>query len=112
MIEMGDYVHVDFAPVRGREQGGTRPALVLSTADFHSVSELAIVCPVTSNEGAWPYKVFLPASEPVAGAILVDQIRSVHRPSRGFRKLGAANSGVLEQVKTILGGLLLIDPAA
>lgn len=112
MIEMGDYVHVDFAPVRGREQGGTWPALVLSTADFHSVSEMAVVCPITRNPGAWPYKVFLPETEPVSGAILVDQIRSVHRSSRGFRKLGAATPDVLAEVRTILGGLLLIDLAA
>ncbi len=108
MIRQGDFVIVDFSPVKGREQGGARPAFVLSTATFHSVSELATVCPVTSNTGAWPYKVEIGPDEPVSGFVMVDQIRSVHRASRGFRKLGEGSPQLLHRVKALLADFLLI----
>ena len=48
-LDAGDIVWVDLRPVLGREQGGVRPAIVLSTQDFHRLDQPAIVCPVTSN---------------------------------------------------------------
>lgn len=111
MISAGDFVHVDFSPHKGREQGGARPALVLSTAAYHELSEMAVVCPVTRNAGAWPYKVAIPEGEPVQGMVLVDQLRAVHRASRGFRLIGPASAGLLEAVRACLADMLLIERA-
>ncbi|MBI1340266.1 type II toxin-antitoxin system PemK/MazF family toxin [bacterium] len=106
MIDTGDFVRVDFRPVRGREQGGVRPALVLSSATFHDVSEMAIICPITSNAGAWPFKVFFENQDGVSGAVLVDQIRSVHRPTRGFDVIGRASPELIAEVRDVLAELV------
>src|SRR5690606_2081093 len=44
-LKAGDIVWADFDPVRGSEQGRVRPAIVLTTAEFHDASTKAIVCP-------------------------------------------------------------------
>jgi len=54
----GSVIWVDFDPVRGREQRGIRPALVVSSGDYlASVKGLVIVVPVTTTNRGWPHHV-------------------------------------------------------
>src|SRR5215831_17355979 len=87
-LRAGDLVWVDLRPTRGREQGGARPAVVLSDLEFHRRNATAIVCPITSNQRPWPTKVPLPDGLPAEGSILTDQIRVLDRTQRGFRHIG------------------------
>jgi mRNA interferase MazF len=53
-------VWVQLDPTLGREQAGTRPAVVLSSDDYlDAVPELAIVVPVTTRDRGWPHHVQL-----------------------------------------------------
>ncbi len=106
MLKEGELVWVDFNPVRGSEQAGARPALVVSASLFHSENRRAIVCPITRNVTPWPTKIILPEGLGVAGGVLADQIRSVDRAERGFRKLGAVPDEVLRAVRHVIGELL------
>ena len=110
VVDAGDIVWVDFDPIRGTEQGGTRPAYILTGRDFHALSARAIVCPITRSEGAWPTKVPLPDGMKTKGAILVDQVRAVDRSQRGFRYIERAPDEVLAEVRAILGALLRLTP--
>jgi mRNA interferase MazF len=51
-VTPGDVVLVDLDPVSGNEQGGIRPAVVISTADYDDLvaRRLVVVCPVTSRD--------------------------------------------------------------
>ncbi len=105
-VGAGDLVYVNFDPIGGREQSGTRPAVVLTDHAFHEVSRLAIVCPVTSNDGPWPFKVALPEGLRVVGAVLVDQVRTVDRDERILRRIGSVPPETLQQVRHILAALI------
>jgi mRNA interferase MazF len=107
--DAGDIVWVDFEPVRGSEQNGTRPALVLSGRLMHEATRLAIVCPVTRNISPWPTKVFLPGGLSVTGAILADQIRSVDRTTRGFRFIDRIPEEILTEVRFKIASLIGLD---
>jgi mRNA interferase MazF len=72
----GDLIWTDFDPIRGREQAGRRPALVVSAAIFTENTGLAVVCPITSRTRPFPTSVVLPAGLPVVGEILLSHIRS------------------------------------
>lgn len=49
----GDIIWLDFEPVKGKEIGEYRPALVLSSKAYHQQTGLLICCPVsTSIRGA------------------------------------------------------------
>ncbi len=80
--DRGDIVWVDFNPQKGHEQAGRRPALVVSPATYNGVSTCILVCPITSNTDPWPWKVPLPESDGVTGAVLVDQLKSIDAAAR------------------------------
>jgi mRNA interferase MazF len=82
---------------------------VLTDREFHRRSATAIVCPITSNTTPWPTKVVLPDGLAVRGAILVDQVRALDRPSPGFRAMGRVPDEVLNDVRARLATLLGID---
>lgn len=105
-LRAGDIVWVDFDPVRGNEQGGVRPAIVLTSSEFHENSTKAIVCPITRNTTPWPTKIGLPEGMKTKGFVLADQIRTLHRSERGFRFIEAAPPEVLDQVRAIVGELI------
>ncbi|MCJ2064958.1 type II toxin-antitoxin system PemK/MazF family toxin [Methylobacterium sp. J-088] len=108
--EAGDLVWVDFRPTLGREQSGVRPALVLTTRDFHARNATAIVCPVTRNVDPWPTKIMLPQGLAISGAVLTDQIRNVDRAARGLRRIDRVSLETLDAVRQKLANLLGFNP--
>ena len=54
----GDVWSVKFDPTLGRDQAGTRPAVVISVDKFdHGPTELVIVLPITSKDKRQPIHV-------------------------------------------------------
>ena len=107
--ERGALVWVDFTPQSGHEQAGHRPALVMSPLIYHERSNLAVVCPITSNTRPWPWKVMLPDGLALSGAILVDQVRSIDRHARRLRLAGVAPQSVVAEVQAKLAALFGIQ---
>jgi mRNA interferase MazF len=105
-LRAGDIVWADFEPVRGTEQGGRRPAIVLTGAGFNSRDQRSIVCPITRNLSPWPTKVVLPPGLRTRGAVLVDQIRNMHREERGFRFIEHGPEELLADVRAVLKSIL------
>ncbi len=105
-FEAGDIVWTDLDPVLGTEQGGRRPALILSDRAFNLRDQRSIVCPITRNVSPWPTKVLLPEGLRTRGAVLVDQIRSLHRDLRGFRFIERAPNELVAEVRAIAAALL------
>ena len=104
--EAGDLVWVDFNPQAGHEQAGQRPALVLTPRIYHEMTNLAVVCPITSNVSPYPFKVMLPEGLPIAGAVLADQGKSIDRQARRLRVAGRAPADVVAEVQAKLAALL------
>lgn len=105
-LDRGDIVWVDFTPQKGHEQAGRRPALVISPAAYNAVSNCILVCPITSNDGPWPWKVPLPEGGAVAGAVLVDQIKSIDARARHVAPAGeTVRSGMMDEVLARLATL-------
>jgi len=102
----GDIGWIDLNPVRGTEQAGRRPVIILTDEAFNELDQRSIVCPITSNMSPWPTKVLLPDGLKTRGAILADQPRSVHRAERGFRFIERVPDSVLADARAILAALL------
>ena len=101
-VHAGDVYWVDFDPTKGTEQAGARPALVISDVEYNRRSDLVIVCPITRNTKPWPTKIVMVDEAEIEGAVLVDQVRSLHRPSRGFRFAGRVSPELLSAVRSKL----------
>ncbi len=107
--DAGDIVWVDFDPVRGTEQAGRRPALVLTSRLYHEASNRSLVCPITRTLREWPTDVVLPPVLKTEGAVLVDQIRTVDRRYRMFGLIERVPADLLATVRLHLAALLGID---
>ena len=102
----GTLILVDLEPVRGTEQSGLRPAVIVSTIEMNTLTRRVIICPITRNRTPWPSKVFLPEGLNIQGAILSDQVRSIDRDVRILRVLGTIPDHVLAEVRAKLAALI------
>jgi mRNA interferase MazF len=84
----GDLVWTDFDPRTGREQGGRRPALVLSPVEFWRATGFAFVAPITSRVRPFPSSLVLPAGGHLVGEVLLGQARSIDTLARPIRPAG------------------------
>ena len=98
---------MSFNPQAGREQGGRRPALVLSPPAYNRKVGLALCCPVTSQIKNYPFEVSIPAGLPVAGVVLADHWKSLdwrarHAEFSGARLPAEAVSEVVSLIAALL----------
>ncbi len=109
MPAAGDLIWTDFDPPVGREQGGRRPAVVISAAALSANTGLAVVCPITSRVRPFPTSVVLPPGLPVAGEILTSHLRSIDTLARPVRYAGAAvPPEVARQIRARLDAFITI----
>jgi mRNA interferase MazF len=76
---------IDFDPVVGSEQGGFRPAVVISNNFVISKTNIVYICPVTSKQGKTALNVTLDESTKTSGAVLCAQCKAVDLKRRRFR---------------------------
>jgi len=107
-IESGQVWFVDFEPVRGREQGKDRPALVVSSA-FHlnvTMGQLVTVLPLTTVERpGWGHRISVSGG----GWVITEQIRTVsaNRFRRHAPEIALADNE-LADVRHVLAQMLTI----
>jgi len=105
--EAGDLIWTDFDPRVGREQGGRRPALVVSPRMFYRASRFAIVCPITSRIRPFPTSVVLPPTAPISGEVLTSHVRSIDTLARPIAAIGGTvPAAILADVRAKLSALI------
>ncbi len=107
--DAGDIAWVDLDDARGTEQAGRRPALVLTSKEFHETSRRSVICPITSKIRNWPTNVVLPRGLQTVGEIMIDQVRSIDRAERMFETIEKAPDQILHDVRGKLAVMVGID---
>lgn len=105
-IKRGDVFYADLSPVKGSEQGGHRPVLILQNDVGNRFSPTVIVAAITSqgDKANLPTHVELKAKQvgiSKDSLVLLEQIRTVDK-SRLIEKLGEATPDVMAQVDAAL----------
>jgi len=101
-------VALTFDPQAGHEQAGRRPTVVLSPAIYNGRSGLAVFAPITHQIKGYPFEVVIPAGEPVSGAVLADQLKSLDWRAREARYISRLPAEVLREV--LLKAAALVAP--
>lgn len=101
-LEQGDIIMMNFTPQAGHEQAGRRPALVVSGADFHRFTQLAIVCPITSQIKNYPMHVRLDGRTRTTGEILCEHVKSLDVFSRNASFIEHVPDDILQSVLEII----------
>ena len=90
-------------PVRGYEQAGTRPVLILQTDPLNNFLRTIVTVPLTSNLkwGQYPFCVFLPIHE---GNLTSDAIALCHQlrvsdKTRLIRRMGQVSDATLTKIE-------------
>jgi mRNA interferase MazF len=102
--EQGDIIVLDFNPQAGHEQKGRRPAYVASNRDFHNLTNLAIVCPITSTIKGFPLHVPLDEQTETTGAIMCEQVKSLDLKARKATFVEKTPRNISDEVFDILYG--------
>ncbi|MGH2559876.1 MAG: type II toxin-antitoxin system PemK/MazF family toxin [Thermomicrobiales bacterium] len=107
---LGEVWSVTFDPVRGHEQGGVRPGLVISNDRFNRTPHtFCILVPLTRTDRGIPSHI--PVHPPEGGVrdvsfVLCEQAKSLS-VSRLHRRLGTVDPSTAERVQAMVG--LFID---
>lgn len=96
--DRGDIVWITFSPHAGHEQGGKRPALVLSPRAYNDKVGLAVLCPITSRVKGFPFEVPLPEGLGPSGVALADQVKSLDWQSRNAEFAATVPAAVVDDV--------------
>lgn len=105
----GDIWLVSLDPSKGREQAGTRPALIMSVDIFnHGAADLVVAVPITSKAKGIP--VHIEIKQPEGGLTVTsyakcEDIRSIST-ARLVKRLGNVSSRTIDLVEDRLRILL------
>jgi len=111
IIRRGEVLLVDLEPVKGSEQGKTRPCLVIQNDVGNRASPTTIVASITSKiEREYPFMVHVARGDgglPKDSTVLCNQLRTISVDERVIKKLGSLKQETMEKVdealKTSLG---------
>lgn len=106
-------VEVNLNPVRGSEQAGRRPVLIVSNEEFNQVTSNVTVLPLTSTpRSLYPSEVRLPqhaAGQSADSLVMAHQIRTITKQRVG-RVLGQLEDlGLQEAVREAIREHLDLD---
>ena len=106
-------MEAELDPVKGGEQKGSRPVLIVSNEEFNQAMPNVTVLPLTStNRRLYPSEVLLPkskAGQPLDSIIMAHQIRTISK-QRLRSLLGYLEDPVLrDEVQTAIRDHLDLD---
>jgi mRNA interferase MazF len=112
-IKKGDIILVNFEPVRGSEQKGTRPSLVIQNNFYNKYSPTTIVAPMTFKlfKKEYPTNVFVPKTDSRLkrdSTILLNQIKTIDK-SRIKGKISALPEEIIRKVNQAIKASLEIE---
>jgi len=103
LIKRGDIFLANLEPVKGSEQGGIRPILIIQNDISNKYSPVTIIAAITSKifERELPTNVFLTKKESGLdkdSTILLNQIRTIDK-SRLIKKIKTLDLFLMEKVE-------------
>jgi len=102
ILRRGDIFLANLEPIKGSEQGGIRPVLILQNNVYNKYSPVTIIAAITSKifNKEFPTNVFLSKKDSKLdkdSTILLNQIRTIDK-SRIIRKIGALDEEIMWKV--------------
>jgi len=108
-LRQGEIWDLYLNPIKGSEQGGRRPAVIISGNLLNAHLQVVIVCPLTTKIKNYKGNVILDPSEGngliQSSEILVFHVRSVSK-ERLKNKMGTITTKQLNEIKQTLDDIL------
>ena len=107
-IKQGDIIKVNLNPIKGHEQKGYRPVLVVNNASHSRASNMTIVCPITKTDRKNPVHVCLKGFVTI-GFVMCDQVRAIDLQARDYKFVETIDSDTLWEICDIVQGAIDIE---
>ncbi len=112
-IKRGDIFSANLEPIRGSEQGGVRPVLIIQNDISNKYSPVTIIAAITSKifDKEFPTNVFISKEDSNLdkdSTILLNQIRTIDN-KRLIKKIGFLDNFTLKKVDKALKISLFLD---
>ena len=105
MIKRGEIYYADLSPIKGSEQGGTRPCLIIQNDVGNKFSPCTIVAIITTRttKAKLPTQLWLPTScgLPRNSMVECEQIRTIDKKRLG-EKCGEVDPQTMQKVNECL----------
>lgn len=105
--ERGQLIWATFDPRLGHEQGGRRPALVVSNTRYNERTGLMICMPVTSRVKGYTSEIGLPGSLSIRGVVLASHVYTMDWREREVQAIEPVPAEVLTAALQRLAVILL-----
>jgi mRNA interferase MazF len=104
-INRGDVFLINLDPVKGSEEGKTRPCVVIQNNIGNKFSKITIVASITSNiDNNYPFIVKIKkgdANLPKDSAILLNQINTISE-ERIIKKIGCFKENIIKKINSAI----------
>ena len=112
-IKRGDIFLINLEPIKGSEQGGIRPCLIIQNNYGNKYSPLTIIAPITSKiySKEFPTNVFLDKKDSRLNkdsTILLNQIRTIDK-KRIIKRLNSLNEHIIRKINLAIKISLDLD---
>lgn len=97
-MKQGDIILVDFNPIKGREQAGYRPAVVISQTAYNRKSNMVLVCPITNSTKPLRLRVLLDERTEIQGDVICEQIRTIDLLARKCKVVEEIPKDLLKKI--------------
>jgi mRNA interferase MazF len=104
MVKRGEVWDINLNPVKGSEQQGFKPCVIISPDSMNEALQTVIVAPLTTKKKDWPTRVDL-FFEKREGQVACEQIRTVSK-TRFSKFRGSLEMSEIIQIKLILKQIL------
>ena len=103
MIHKGDVYYADLNPVKGSEQGGVRPVVILQNDIGNKYSSTTIVAPMTTRKKSYvPMHVKLQESFLTKNStLLLEQIRTIDKKQL-IKRIGTLSRKSQNEIEKVL----------
>ncbi len=106
--QQGDIIDIDFNPQAGHEQGGRRPAIVVSNSVYNQMTSFVIVCPISNTDNNYPLHISIGDNMKTTGFVLCEHVKSFDFVKRKAAFREAAPRDLLIKINSILAGYFTI----
>ena len=100
---VGEIWKVKLYPIRGSEQDGVRPCLIISPNSMNRALQTVIVVPITTSLKDWPTRIHIVVKK-TPSQVCIEHIRSVSK-ERFIEKMGTVSDIEMASVRKHLNAV-------
>jgi mRNA interferase MazF len=105
VLKQGDIVKTDLDPTMGHEQSGYRPVIIINNASHTKVSNMNIVCPITSTNRNSRVHIKLNGTK-TTGYVMCGQVKSIDFSARKYKVIETADEDTVWEIVDVVQGLI------